>query len=177
MAHKNNTKTIIIVVLGVIAASLLGFAVSLKYSHSKTVTKDTYYPKAPDALKQTPKYTPSPVAATKTTPSTSSTPASSDSGQVTITSPVTGATVTDGTKVTGHVAGGISGWYYRIKGSKSGQVALGPIPVDSSGNFSFTISLTNQLAGGSDQAELNVYQQVSGGPETNIVSILVMVTG
>lgn len=175
MARKQKIKLVIIIGIGLLAIALFAFAYRRRNTLKNTTNPVPFYPKAstnqpastqPSA---TPEVVPSAVGPEQTQTNTS--------GRPTITSPAPSSTLTDGSKITGRVIAGTSGWYYRIKGGKSGQLALGPVFIDKSGNFNFTVSLTNQVIGGNDQGELEIYQQVDAGPDTNVTSILITVAG
>jgi len=94
-------------------------------------------------------------------------PTSSASGVITINTPTAGATISNGTTVSG-TASGLSQVQYRIKDTVRGVIASGQLPV-TNGSFSGTIQ---GLEPSSSSGTLEVYDYKNGnGPEENDAEI------
>jgi biotin carboxyl carrier protein len=179
MARKSKTKTATIVILGVIAAGLLGFATYTHFAKPKVTVDTAYHPKAPESTPVQPAAQTSTKPAPAPTPIPPSTaPQASPSGKTTVSAPTTGSTVADGTKVTGQAPGGTQ-LYYRVKGKQSGQVAYsGPITIagnaDTMQSFSFDLAFTNGVSGPPDNGSLEVFT-LTNQTETNIATVQVYI--
>jgi hypothetical protein len=172
-------KALIIGLCILAVAAMAAFAL-----RGRIASKSDYYPKAAEV---TPKPSSAARADKSVAPAASPTAAAavppqvSKNGSVAITSPAQGATVTSGTHVTGTAVLGSGQLYYRVKGGKSGQLALGPVPVNGdkgkSQPYSFDLAFTNQVSGGHDEGVLEVYVVAADGTITSDATLTVNIQG
>lgn len=175
MAKVKKSKNIFLWVGGAALVALLGYAIYAT-SHKTTITdtkKEVFLPKAEEGKATQPSpdaIYPSPIPAT-------SSPQSSKNGQIIISKPTQGSTITSGTTVSGSATTSSNKLFYRLKGSKSGQLALGSINFSGSSNtltpFSFELGFTNQVANGSDQGVLEIFITGADGSEQSIANVTV----
>lgn len=166
-----------VVILVILGVGITAWAISAKRTSNRatsTSPADTQRPKASEGQATFP--SPSNPAVSTSIPK-STTYRASDNGSVTITSPTQGSTVTSGTKVTGTASTAGEKLTYRLKGGKSGQLALGPISVSGAGTtatpFSFELAFSNQVAPGGDQGVLEVFITGTNGTEQSIANVAV----
>jgi hypothetical protein len=186
MAKLGNRLTgkgrMVAVVIATVA--LVALMVTLVLANSRARQQTTgqqgndYHPKAEEGTGLTPSKSPAPSGtmptATPTIPASSG-PKTSADNKIVISAPTQGATVRDGSTVSGTatVASGVL--YWRLKGGQSGQLGSGQLNVAAgqAANYSFTLGLTNQVSKGGDQGELEVYTLDSKGTATSIASVAV----
>jgi len=146
-------------------------------------TSEVFYPKATESPLASASPTPSasPSATPGQVPSSPGT-VTSTSGAIIITSPAQGDTITSGTTVTGKAQvfeGTVS---FRLKGSKSGQLAAGSFQVKGDSSqltpYSFNLAFTNGVVGGSDTGVLEVFSiSPKDGSEVNQATVAVNIKG
>ncbi|MDB5178144.1 MAG: hypothetical protein JWN01_87 [Patescibacteria group bacterium] len=177
MPKLKQTKLLLITSIVAVAVLVVGGWSYYRYSQTHPAT-DAYRPKAPEG-KATEPSEPSKSPTPTITPGSGA--ASSQSGTVTIASPAQGGTVTSGTKVSGTAKIASGKLYFRLKAGKSGQLASGVIAVPANpaapAGYSFELQFTNQVFGGEDQGNLEVYTVDASGVENNVVSVLVNIKG
>ncbi len=189
---KSKVLKVIAVTVAVVALAGIAGATYLQSRPSKVKADEKFLPKA----SETPATSPSPIASTSAVPDgtkplpVSTQPATSSSRSITITSPTSGSTVTDGSVISGRAQVFEGRLSFRLKGSNSGQLAGGFVQVsgDSSQSspYSFTLGLTNQVcdsskncgSGAIDTGVLEVFSlSPKDGSEINQASIPVHIRG
>ncbi len=170
--------------LAVVAIGLVGFAAYTKLARqaetNKTSSTSTtaFRPKA-DTDKTTP---PSPVPNTTPTPAITPNPSpqTSNSGQIIVSQPTEGSTVTDGTTIKGKALAfeGKVNWF--IKAKDGGQLGSGTAQVSGNASvlsdFEFPLSLTMAPTKPGSQATLELYStSPTDGSAINIVDVDVLV--
>jgi len=170
---SKRSKTIYIVVGLVLLATAWGVYSAWPKPAKPTSSNDPYRPKATGTTSTQP----STASVSPTVIPTSTTPQSSEKGEVVINSPTQGASVTSGTIVSGKATTASTRLYYRLKGGKSGQLALGSIAFsgDSSKavDYKFELAFTNQVAKGGDQGVLEVFTLGADGSEQTVAGVTV----
>jgi hypothetical protein len=171
---------VLLIVVGAIAYAAWPRPASTPNTVSPT-TDDPYLPKAEEGKSTQPSANASPGSAGTPSPiPTSSVPQSSKNGEISITSPTQGATITSGTMVKGAAKTTASRIYYRVKGGKSGQLALGSVAFSGSASvatpFSFELAFTDQVSSGGDQGVVEVFTLAADGSEQTIASVTVNIS-
>ena len=175
---SSNSKRLLLSLLAVsvLVVSIYALALQSRTHKSNTTALETPKPKAEEG-----KATQSTVAVTGTPApiATSSGPKVSTDGTIVISSPIQGGTVSDGAVVSGSAKAASGVLYYRLKGGKSGQLANGSVTASATSvaPYSFKLGFTNQVTGGSDQGELEVYTLGPDGSATSISSVAVNIQG
>jgi Immunoglobulin-like domain of bacterial spore germination len=182
MAKPKVTKrTLWLIAAGLVLLVVIVAVASSRQGRKTAGNEDPYRPKAEEGKATEPSSGRNPQAGEPTPIPTNSEPQSSKGGEITITAPTQGATVTSGTTVKGSAKTGASRIYYRLKGGKSGQLALGSINFSGDANtpisYSFELAFANQVAGGSDQGVLEVFTLGANGEEQTKASVTVNISG
>lgn len=182
MATSKRPKTQYLVALLALVVILAGLTYRVWLQPKPSAPADeTYLPKAAEGKETRPSASPSAGAiGTPTAIPTNSTPQSSMNGSITISAPTQGSTVTSGSVVSGTARTASDRLYYRLKGGKSGQLALGSI--NFKGNtatdtpFSFELVFTNQVNNGSDQGVVEMFTLGADGSEQSIANVTVNIS-
>ncbi len=174
MAKRRSKHKKILITVIVIAAVAVGGALYVKARQKSSMPNHTSQSKASTNSQSSANQSGGVIdnnagkgsASSNTTPTPpSAAPTSSNSGVITLTSPASGATIGNGTAVTG-TAQGLAQVQYRIEGSAGTDAATGSLTVVN-GSFSGTITgLPSNLSDTSGTLEVYDYKN-GNGPEEN----------
>jgi hypothetical protein len=168
--------------IGALGFAIFGVIIVLLVTRTSHPKVTGFLPKSPEPTAVTTARTSaSPSAIVSPSPEASGAMSQSVDGHVTIESPAAGTTITSGSTVSGKVTLAGGQLYYRVKGGKSGQLALGPVQMTAKTNamasYTFSIAFSNQVNGGTDDGELEVYILKADGSVASTVSIAVKIQG